>query len=69
MWFCEMRQMPQLRDCAYELTSQMLRRCRDLFTSLEGRWAARRSDQGRVEVIAPLTAARPRLVGRAWPGA
>ena len=25
MWFCEMRQMPTLRDCLYELTSNLLR--------------------------------------------
>jgi hypothetical protein len=57
MWFCEMRQVPRLRDCASEFASQLLVRARDLFTTLKDRWADRA--RGRVELIAPA-AARPR---------
>jgi hypothetical protein len=40
MWFCDMRQMPRLRDCFYEFTRQMFRWLRDLFAPR----AARRTD-------------------------
>ena len=63
MWFCEMRQMPRLRDCAAELTAQVLLRTRDLVGSLKDRLA-----RDRVELIAPA-AARPRFLRRIRPGA
>jgi hypothetical protein len=31
MWFCDMRQMPRLRDCVYEFTAQILEWLRGLF--------------------------------------
>jgi hypothetical protein len=31
MWFCDLRQMPSLRECACELAADMLRRLRGLF--------------------------------------
>ena len=58
MWFCEMRQMPRLRDCAYELTSQVLRRAGGLVATLRDRWA----DRGRVELIAPAASRLRRAV-------
>ena len=48
MWFCEMRQMPRLRDCAAELAAQVLLRARGLATTLRDRWA-----RGRPDLIAP----------------
>jgi hypothetical protein len=65
MWFCEMRQMPRLRDCAYELAAQLLWRVRDLFPSFKHRLAAR--DRGRVDLIAPDTS-RARYSGWARSG-
>jgi hypothetical protein len=63
MWFCEMRQMPRLRDCAAELTTQVLLRARDLAGCLKDRLT-----RGRVELIAPA-AARPRFLRWVRPGA
>jgi len=63
MWFCEMRQMPRLRDCARELAAQALLRARDLAGSLKDRL-----NRGRVERIAPA-AARPRFLRSIRPGA
>jgi hypothetical protein len=37
MWFCDMRQMPRLRDCFYEFTSQTLEWFRGLFARRAGR--------------------------------
>jgi hypothetical protein len=31
MWFCDLRQMPRLRDCVYEATSNILKWLCDLF--------------------------------------
>lgn len=31
MWFCDMRQMPRLRDCVYEFMSEILLWFRGLF--------------------------------------
>lgn len=33
MWFCDMRQMPRLRDCVCELAAGFLEWFRDLFVS------------------------------------
>jgi hypothetical protein len=33
MWFCDMRQMPRLRDCVCELASGLLEWLRDLVVS------------------------------------
>ena len=62
MWFCEMRQMPRLRDCAAELAARMFRRARGLAGSVKCRWA-----RTRVELIAPA-AARPRFLRWVRPG-
>jgi CRP-like cAMP-binding protein len=42
MWFCEMRQMPRLRDCLHEFASDRLRRLRDRIRSRSIRRATRR---------------------------
>jgi hypothetical protein len=42
MWFCEMRQMPTLRDCLYEFTSHLLTWFCDQFGLREGRNGTRR---------------------------
>jgi hypothetical protein len=63
MWFCEMRQMPRLRDCAAELTVQAVRRAGGLVAALKDRLA-----RGRVVRIAPA-AARPRFLRWVRPGA
>ena len=42
MWFCDMRQMPRLRDCVFELTSNVFNWFRDLFGPREVRRADRR---------------------------
>ena len=45
MWFCEMRQMPRLRDCAYEVAIEALQRARDVVGSLERRFASIRPNR------------------------
>ena len=60
MWFCEMRQMPRLRDCAYEVTSVLVQRARGLVTALKDRLADRGRDG--VELIAPAASRLRRAV-------
>ena len=58
MWFCEMRQMPRLRDCAAELTSEVFLRARELVIAFKDRVM----DRDRVELIAPAAARLRRAV-------
>jgi hypothetical protein len=55
MFFCEMRSMPRLRDCAAELTVQVVRRAHAVVGAVKDRLA-----RGRVVRIAP--AGRSRLL-------